>query len=84
MALSESYPLPAPMCPNGTNAVISITPSPQGKGNEMTYWLTGVTGREYDLPTPPPREYPLPPHTLTGTGSGPKIRENTSALIFVA
>ncbi|XP_041735539.1 heat-stable enterotoxin receptor-like [Coregonus clupeaformis] len=25
----------------------------KGKGNEMTYWLTGVTGTEYNLPTPP-------------------------------
>uniref|UniRef100_A0A8C5AS57 Guanylate cyclase n=1 Tax=Gadus morhua TaxID=8049 RepID=A0A8C5AS57_GADMO len=28
----------------------------KGKGNEMTYWLTGVTGGEYDLPTPPTAE----------------------------
>lgn len=26
---------------------------PQGKGKEMTYWLTGVTGGNYNLPTPP-------------------------------
>lgn len=26
---------------------------PQGKGKEMTYWLTGVTGAKYNLPTPP-------------------------------
>ncbi len=25
----------------------------QGKGKEMTYWLTGVTGQKYNLPTPP-------------------------------
>ncbi|KAJ7992602.1 hypothetical protein DPEC_G00280390 [Dallia pectoralis] len=28
----------------------------KGKGNEMTYWLTGVAGTEYDLPTPPTAE----------------------------
>uniref|UniRef100_A0A674AWH9 Guanylate cyclase n=1 Tax=Salmo trutta TaxID=8032 RepID=A0A674AWH9_SALTR len=28
----------------------------KGKGNEMTYWLTGVTGTEYNLPTPPTAE----------------------------
>ncbi|CAL8301364.1 unnamed protein product [Merluccius merluccius] len=28
----------------------------KGKGNETTYWLTGVTGGEYDLPTPPTAE----------------------------
>ncbi|KAM3864411.1 guanylyl cyclase C [Diretmus argenteus] len=28
----------------------------KGKGNEMTYWLTGVTGVEYNLPTPPTAE----------------------------
>ncbi|KAJ3600580.1 hypothetical protein NHX12_031560 [Muraenolepis orangiensis] len=28
----------------------------KGKGNEMTYWLTGVTGGEYNLPTPPTAE----------------------------
>lgn len=26
---------------------------PQGKGKMMTYWLTGVTGGSYNLPTPP-------------------------------
>lgn len=25
----------------------------QGKGKEMTYWLTGFTGGQYNLPTPP-------------------------------
>ncbi|XP_056308972.1 guanylyl cyclase C [Danio aesculapii] len=25
----------------------------KGKGKEMTYWLTGVTGQKYSLPTPP-------------------------------
>ncbi|TNN55617.1 Heat-stable enterotoxin receptor [Liparis tanakae] len=28
----------------------------KGKGKEMTYWLTGVTGGEYNLPTPPTAE----------------------------
>uniref|UniRef100_A0A8C7DNQ6 Guanylate cyclase n=1 Tax=Oncorhynchus kisutch TaxID=8019 RepID=A0A8C7DNQ6_ONCKI len=28
----------------------------KGKGNEMTYWLTGVTGTEYNLPKPPTAE----------------------------
>ncbi|MED6246152.1 Heat-stable enterotoxin receptor, partial [Ataeniobius toweri] len=28
----------------------------KGKGKEMTYWLTGVTGRKYNLPTPPTAE----------------------------
>ncbi|KAM4717359.1 guanylyl cyclase C [Anableps anableps] len=28
----------------------------KGKGKEMTYWLTGVTGRKYNLPTPPSAE----------------------------
>ena len=28
-------------------------PDPQGKGKEMTYWLTGMTGGKYNLPTPP-------------------------------
>ncbi|KAM3597900.1 uncharacterized protein V6R79_010938 [Siganus canaliculatus] len=28
----------------------------KGKGKEMTYWLTGVTGGKYDLPTPPTAE----------------------------
>lgn len=28
----------------------------KGKGKEMTYWLTGVTGKNYDLPTPPTEE----------------------------
>uniref|UniRef100_A0A667WHK9 Guanylate cyclase n=1 Tax=Myripristis murdjan TaxID=586833 RepID=A0A667WHK9_9TELE len=28
----------------------------KGKGKEMTYWLTGVTGTEYNLPTPPTAE----------------------------
>ncbi|KAL0992954.1 hypothetical protein UPYG_G00101430 [Umbra pygmaea] len=28
----------------------------KGKGNEMTYWLTGVTGTDYNLPTPPTAE----------------------------
>uniref|UniRef100_A0A3B5RBD2 Guanylate cyclase n=1 Tax=Xiphophorus maculatus TaxID=8083 RepID=A0A3B5RBD2_XIPMA len=28
----------------------------KGKGKEMTYWLTGVTGRTYNLPTPPTAE----------------------------
>ncbi|XP_071758151.2 guanylyl cyclase C [Centroberyx gerrardi] len=28
----------------------------KGKGKEMTYWLTGVTGAEYNLPTPPTAE----------------------------
>uniref|UniRef100_A0A674BU40 Guanylyl cyclase C n=1 Tax=Salmo trutta TaxID=8032 RepID=A0A674BU40_SALTR len=28
----------------------------KGKGNEMTYWLTGVTGTEYNLPAPPTAE----------------------------
>ncbi|XP_062387076.1 guanylyl cyclase C [Sardina pilchardus] len=28
----------------------------KGKGKEMTYWLTGVTGQKYDLPTPPTEE----------------------------
>lgn len=27
--------------------------SPQGRGTEITYWLTGVKGQEYNLPTPP-------------------------------
>ncbi|TRZ02273.1 hypothetical protein DNTS_034042 [Danionella cerebrum] len=27
-----------------------------GKGNEMTYWLTGVAGKNYNLPTPPSAE----------------------------
>ncbi|XP_030630997.1 heat-stable enterotoxin receptor [Chanos chanos] len=25
----------------------------KGKGMEMTYWLTGITGQDYNLPTPP-------------------------------
>lgn len=25
----------------------------KGKGTETTYWLTGETGEDYDLPTPP-------------------------------
>uniref|UniRef100_A0A3P8SZ86 Guanylate cyclase n=1 Tax=Amphiprion percula TaxID=161767 RepID=A0A3P8SZ86_AMPPE len=28
----------------------------KGKGKEMTYWLTGVTGRKYNLSTPPTAE----------------------------
>ncbi|XP_056152809.1 guanylyl cyclase C [Lampris incognitus] len=28
----------------------------KGKGTETTYWLTGETGKEYDLPTPPTTE----------------------------
>ncbi|XP_029294490.1 heat-stable enterotoxin receptor [Cottoperca gobio] len=28
----------------------------KGKGKEMTYWLTGVTGAKYNLPTPPTAE----------------------------
>ncbi|XP_696628.5 guanylyl cyclase C isoform X1 [Danio rerio] len=28
----------------------------KGKGKEMTYWLTGVTGENYNLPTPPTAE----------------------------
>ncbi|KAL6460635.1 hypothetical protein MHYP_G00306010 [Metynnis hypsauchen] len=28
----------------------------KGKGKEMTYWLKGVTGRKYNLPTPPTAE----------------------------
>nr|XP_020443480.1 heat-stable enterotoxin receptor-like [Monopterus albus] len=28
----------------------------KGKGKEMTYWLTGVTGGKYKLPTPPTAE----------------------------
>ncbi|XP_068193477.1 guanylyl cyclase C [Antennarius striatus] len=28
----------------------------KGKGKEMTYWLTGVVGRNYNLPTPPTAE----------------------------
>uniref|UniRef100_A0A672FP54 Guanylate cyclase n=1 Tax=Salarias fasciatus TaxID=181472 RepID=A0A672FP54_SALFA len=28
----------------------------KGKGMEMTYWLTGETGEDYDLPTPPTTE----------------------------
>ncbi|XP_054892122.1 guanylyl cyclase C [Poeciliopsis prolifica] len=28
----------------------------KGKGKEMTYWLTGVKGRTYNLPTPPTAE----------------------------
>uniref|UniRef100_A0A3B4Z9V0 Guanylate cyclase n=1 Tax=Stegastes partitus TaxID=144197 RepID=A0A3B4Z9V0_9TELE len=28
----------------------------KGKGTEMTYWLTGETGEDYDLPTPPTTE----------------------------
>ncbi|XP_010895037.2 heat-stable enterotoxin receptor isoform X3 [Esox lucius] len=28
----------------------------KGKGKEMTYWLTGVAGTEYNLPTPPTAE----------------------------
>ncbi|XP_035852486.1 heat-stable enterotoxin receptor isoform X1 [Sander lucioperca] len=28
----------------------------KGKGKEMTYWLTGVTGGKYNLPTPPTAE----------------------------
>ncbi|XP_036004577.1 heat-stable enterotoxin receptor [Fundulus heteroclitus] len=28
----------------------------KGKGKEMTYWLTGITGRQYNLPTPPTAE----------------------------
>ncbi|XP_038156958.1 heat-stable enterotoxin receptor [Cyprinodon tularosa] len=28
----------------------------KGKGTEMTYWLTGETGKDYDLPTPPTTE----------------------------
>ncbi|KAL2100695.1 hypothetical protein ACEWY4_002456 [Coilia grayii] len=28
----------------------------KGKGKEMTYWLTGVTGQKYDLPKPPTEE----------------------------
>ncbi|XP_041863484.1 heat-stable enterotoxin receptor [Melanotaenia boesemani] len=28
----------------------------KGKGKEMTYWLTGVTGGKYSLPTPPTAE----------------------------
>nr|XP_029508468.1 heat-stable enterotoxin receptor-like [Oncorhynchus nerka] len=25
----------------------------KGKGTELTYWLTGETGEDYNLPTPP-------------------------------
>lgn len=25
----------------------------KGKGKETTYWLKGVTGKKYNLPTPP-------------------------------
>ncbi|CAF91870.1 unnamed protein product, partial [Tetraodon nigroviridis] len=28
----------------------------KGKGKEMTYWLTGVAGNKYNLPTPPTAE----------------------------
>uniref|UniRef100_A0A8B9K1D9 Guanylate cyclase n=1 Tax=Astyanax mexicanus TaxID=7994 RepID=A0A8B9K1D9_ASTMX len=28
----------------------------KGKGKEMTYWLTGVTGKNYNLPVPPTAE----------------------------
>nr|CAQ64669.1 guanylate cyclase C type 1 [Anguilla anguilla] len=28
----------------------------KGKGTEITYWLTGVTGQDYNLPTPPTAE----------------------------
>ncbi|XP_051530664.1 guanylyl cyclase C [Myxocyprinus asiaticus] len=28
----------------------------KGKGKETTYWLTGVTGQDYNLPTPPAAE----------------------------
>ncbi|XP_072299840.1 guanylyl cyclase C [Eucyclogobius newberryi] len=28
----------------------------KGKGKEMTYWLTGVSGHKYNLPTPPTAE----------------------------
>ncbi|XP_066530236.1 guanylyl cyclase C isoform X2 [Hoplias malabaricus] len=28
----------------------------KGKGKEVTYWLKGVTGRKYNLPTPPTAE----------------------------
>ncbi|XP_051969186.1 guanylyl cyclase C isoform X2 [Xyrauchen texanus] len=28
----------------------------KGKGKETTYWLTGVTGQDYNLPTPPTAE----------------------------
>ncbi|MEQ2210063.1 hypothetical protein XENOCAPTIV_007924 [Xenoophorus captivus] len=28
----------------------------KGKGTETTYWLTGETGEDYDLPTPPTTE----------------------------
>uniref|UniRef100_A0A8C7WLU1 Guanylate cyclase n=1 Tax=Oryzias sinensis TaxID=183150 RepID=A0A8C7WLU1_9TELE len=28
----------------------------KGKGTEMTYWLTGESGQDYDLPTPPTTE----------------------------
>ncbi|XP_051273224.1 guanylyl cyclase C [Dicentrarchus labrax] len=28
----------------------------KGKGTETTYWLTGETGKDYDLPTPPTTE----------------------------
>ncbi|XP_016308832.1 heat-stable enterotoxin receptor-like [Sinocyclocheilus anshuiensis] len=28
----------------------------KGKGKETTYWLTGVTGQNYNLPTPPTAE----------------------------
>uniref|UniRef100_A0A3B4B127 Guanylate cyclase n=1 Tax=Periophthalmus magnuspinnatus TaxID=409849 RepID=A0A3B4B127_9GOBI len=28
----------------------------KGKGKEITYWLTGVTGQKYNLPTPPTAE----------------------------
>ncbi|KAM8723242.1 guanylyl cyclase C [Acanthopagrus schlegelii] len=28
----------------------------KGKGKEMTYWLTGITGAKYNLPTPPTAE----------------------------
>uniref|UniRef100_A0A8C1N8D6 Guanylate cyclase n=1 Tax=Cyprinus carpio TaxID=7962 RepID=A0A8C1N8D6_CYPCA len=28
----------------------------KGKGKEMTYWLTGVTGQKYNLPIPPTAE----------------------------
>ncbi|KAK3508354.1 hypothetical protein QTP70_022935, partial [Hemibagrus guttatus] len=29
----------------------------KGKGKEMTYWLKGVTGQKYNLPTPPTATY---------------------------
>uniref|UniRef100_A0A8C7X966 Guanylate cyclase n=1 Tax=Oryzias sinensis TaxID=183150 RepID=A0A8C7X966_9TELE len=39
----------------------------KGKGKEMTYWLIGVTGGNYNLPTPPTasdeqRQQPILPH----------------------